>query len=218
MDTLLLKLLGILNVLLKPINLFMSYIGGDSRRLCFTSIIFFAGLMSLGIFALDLYYKKSLSEPADAAFYSGLDIAELESAVEYLEVCKDEVQASGKNKNLYCDFAKQQFSVHLVTHGKSGEDFIDAVENPAKYLGDYPSALIVNDGYSMMQAMLNSQKRRSENALRNKDPNRYSVFNFYNLIRSDYVAIFLVIICALCTILFALHAKRIFEKAVSVVD
>lgn len=212
------RALDIFKVFAKPLRSLLSYIGCDLRRLYFTSIAVFIGLMSLSIFSLDLYFKTSHAEPKSAVFYKGLGIEKLESAIEFLEVCKSEIQTSGKNKDLYCNFAKQEFILQIITHGKSGRDYIEAVENPSKFLGDYQKALIANDGYSMMQAMLNAQKRRSENELRNYDPSGFSAFNFNNFIRSDYIAILLIIACALCALSFALHAKRLSEKATNIVD
>ena len=212
------KVLDVFNVFANPLRSLLSYIGDDSRRLLVTSIALFIGLMSLSIFSLKLYFETPHAKSEDVLFNKGLSIAQLESAAEFLEVCKNETQMSGKNKTLYCDFAKKQFIFQIATHGKSGKDYSDAVKNPSKFLDDYLTALIVNDGYPMMQAMLNSKKRRSENKLRNYDSTIFSVFNFHNFIRSDYIAILIFAICALCTVTFALHARRLSKKATNMID
>ena len=218
MEFILQRALDIFNVFTTPLRSILSYIGDDSRRLLFASIALFIGLMSLSIFSLKLYFETPYAKSEDAIFNKGLSIAQLESAAEFLEVCKNETQMSGKNKTLYCDFAKKQFIFQIATHGKSGKDYLDAVKNPSEFLGDYQKALIDNDGYPMMQAMLNSQKRRSENALKNYDSTIFSIFNFHNFIRSDYIAILIFAICALFTVTFALHARKLSNEAANMID
>ena len=123
------------------------------------------GTMELFLVGLEFTYAELAKQRKDNNFYKGLEIAEMESAVEYLENCQISTKEKRDVMQIECTYALEKYSYQIATLGKSSHEV-------AKMNGNYVSELkgvykeaIDNKAYSFMKSLLNAQIRRSKNAM-----------------------------------------------------
>lgn len=162
-------------------------------------------------YGLEIAYSELAEKQKSKKFYNGLNIAQLESAVEFLGNCSKAIAEDRVSSKFECDYASEQFAFQMATLGKSSLQTIKMDGNYVAQLAGIDKAAYEMKAYSFMQTLLNSQIRRSKNAMLHDERN-LSDRLIENFLDSPFVTVFVLSFMLLLLSSLCLRAKNAHDE------
>ena len=206
---------NILNILFKPFQPLVIQAITFIYSKKYLTIIFIISittiLLKFTTLTVEFIYTESVQKSEYTNFSNGLDIAEMESTVEFLENCNKGITNKRTTVELECNYALDLFIFQVVMRGKTPIELANIKGEYYSHLDGIEKQAVDQKAYTLMKSLINSQIRRSKNAFKNGSKDTLSNRLSRSFLFSPVLTVILTSLVLILVVSIHLRAKNAYK-------